>query len=357
MSMYFKLTILVSLSYLSSAVLAEDIVRGERGRKVDRHLTKRAEKGFSGVVFAAKAGEIIISKGYGFANQAEQIPFTSSTVFTVGSLTKQFTGAAILKLEMQNKLRVGDQIGKYFDNVPADKRSMTLHHLLTHSAGLKEGFGRDFEAVNRDQIIELCMESELLWPPGTRYQYSNAGYSLLAAIIELVTGDSYERFVHDELFRPAGMLQTGYRIPEWDPAQMAHGYLESGKDWGTLLDYPWDEDGPYWNLRGNGGLMSTADDLFRWHQALNGTSLLSDEAKAKYFAPHVKQGSLGSKHYGYGWVVAERKDGTKVISHDGSNGIFLADMIRYVDEDLMLLMASNQEAHRAEKLFVLNMLR
>lgn len=339
--------------------LADDVVRGERGRKIDRYMVRQAEKGFSGVVFAAERGEIVVSKGYGLANDAKQIPFSSKTVFTVGSLTKQFTAAAILKLEMQGQLRVSDTIERYFDDVPQDKRSITLHHLLTHSAGLKDAFGDDFAPVTRDKIIQLCMESELLWEPGTQYRYSNAGYSLLGAIVELVTGDTYERFLYEELFKPAGMMATGYQIPKWNKDQMAHGYLDDGTDWGTLLDYRWDDDGPYWNLRANGGIMSTAEDLFRWHQALNGNQILSQEAKRKYFTPHVKEGPRAKTHYGYGWVVVNRKDNTKVLWHDGSNGIFLADMMRFIDEDVMLLLASNRQDHRADqvKLIVLNILR
>ncbi len=353
-----KLTALTLACCLSSLAPAADTVRGARGEKIDRYMTRHAQSGFSGVILAAADDDIIIAKGYGLANDARKIPFTAQTVFTVGSLTKQFTGAAILKLEMQGKLRVTDTIDKFFDDVPEDKRAITLHHLLTHSSGLKPAFGDDFDPVTRDQIIRLCMDSKLLWPPGTQYRYSNAGFSLLGAIIEIVTGDSYERYLHDELFKPAGMMHTGYQIPEWDPDQMAHGYLSGGKDWGTLLDHRWADDGPYWNLRANGGIMSTAEDLLRWHRALGGNKILSDKAKAKYFTPHVKEGPDAESYYGYGWVVVERNDGSKAIWHDGSNGIFFADMIHFTGDNVVLIMASNRQDHDVSlpKLAVVNML-
>ncbi len=303
MSTLSKLTLLAVSFCITPVASAEGIVRGEQGRKIDEYMTRHAKSGFSGVVFAARGGEIIISKGYGLANDAEQIPFATDTVFDIGSVTKQFTGAAIVKLDSQGKLRVTDTIDKYFDDVPDDKRAITLHHLLTHSSGLRDAFGDDYEPVSRDEIVKRAMESKLLWAPGTQYRYSNAGYSLLAAIVELVTGDNYERYLHDELFVPAGMLHTGYQIPQWNPDQLAHGYLEDGEDSGTPIDHPWADDGPYWNLRGNGGILSTAEDMFRWHQALNGNGVLSEEAKAKYFTPYVQEGPRTKTYYGYGWVV------------------------------------------------------
>ncbi len=359
MSTLSKLTLLAVVVCLSCPALCEEIVRGEQGRKIDEYMTRHAKSRFSGVVFAARGGKVIISKGYGLANDAKQIPFAADTVFDIGSVTKQFTGAAIVKLESQGKLQVTDTIDKYFDNVPADKRAITPHQLLTHSSGLRDAFGDDYEPVSRDDIIERALESKLLWAPGTRYRYSNAGYSLLAAIVELVTGDSYERYLHDEIFVPAGMLHTGYQIPQWNPKQLAHGYLEDGEDTGTPIDHPWADDGPYWNLRGNGGILSTAEDLFRWHQALNGNGVLSEEAKAKVFTPYVQEGPRAKTYYGYGWVVGTARDKSKYLWHNGGNGIFFADVSRYLGDDMVLIMASNRQGHAAEvpKLVVLNVLR
>ncbi len=359
MSTFLKLTLLSVIVCWSGVAAAEDVVRGEQGRKIDAYMTRHTKSGFSGVVFAARGGELIISKGYGLADDAKQIPFADDTVFDIGSITKQFTGAAIVKLESQGKLQVTDTIDKYFDIVPADKRQITLHHLLTHSSGLRDAFGDDYEPVSRDEIIKRAMESKLLWAPGTRYRYSNGGYSLLAAIVELVTGNTYDRYLHDALFAPAGMLHTGYQIPELNPDQLAHGYLTDGEDTGTPVDHAWADDGPYWNLRGNGGILSTAEDMFRWHQALNGTEVLPEDAKAKYFAPHVPEGPRAKTHYGYGWVIGTAGDDSTYHWHNGGNGIFFADMSRYLGDDMVLIMASNRKGRSADipKLAVLNILR
>jgi CubicO group peptidase (beta-lactamase class C family) len=185
------------------------------------------------------------------------------------------------------------------------------------------------------------MKSKLRSKPGERYRYSNVGFSLLGGVIEIVTGQSYERYLHDQLFVPAGMNKTGYVIPNWKPEELAHGYLRNGKDWGTMPDKPRDSDGPYWHLRCNGGVLSTVTDMYRWHQALLGETVLPKSAKDKFFTPHIPEGPRGRSHYGYGWVIAKTPRGTTLITHNGGNGIFAADCYRYVDDGVFLFIASN----------------
>ena len=213
---------------------------------------------------------MILAKGYGMANRDKKIRITADTVMCTGSVTKQFTGTAILKLEAQGKLKVTDPITRYFKDVPNDKAGITLHQLLTHSAGFEAELGDDYQKIVRDDFIRLALNSKLRSKPGERYRYSNVGYSLLGAIIEIVTGQSYERYLHDQRFVPTGMMKTGYLLAQWEPNEFPHGYLRDGKDWGTMRDKAWDSDGPYWHLRANGGILSTAGDMYRWHLALLG---------------------------------------------------------------------------------------
>jgi CubicO group peptidase (beta-lactamase class C family) len=173
------------------------VVAGELGTKLDDFLSRLADWGFAGTIVVAKDNQVVLAKGYGLADREKKIPMTTDTVISIGSITKQFTAAAILKLEMEGKLRVTDSIDKYFPNVPEDKKAITLHHLLTHCSGLVSDFGDDFDKVTRDEIIRRAMASKLLWQPGHRYRYSNAGYSLLGAIVEIVSGRPYEAFLHD----------------------------------------------------------------------------------------------------------------------------------------------------------------
>ena len=330
--------LLVLVCFCLSATAAE-IVEGPLGHKLDDHMSSLQHAGFSGVLLVAKEGNIAIAKGYGLANRAKAIPFTSQTVFDIGSVTKQFTAAAIVKLEVQGKLSIDDRLTKFFADVPPDKSEIRIHHLLTHSSGLKGEFGRDYASASRQWLIDQALKSDLLFVPGTGYRYSNAGYSLLAAIIEQVAG-GYEAYLHDSLFLPAGMKQTGYRLADWEPEAVAHGYRRD-TDWGLPTEKNWAEDGPYWNLRGNGGILSTVGDLYRWHQALEGEAILPKAAKEKLFGRHVQEGKAKS-WYGYGWSLSDTPRGTKVVQHNGSNGVFYTDFIRYIDENVVITAASNR---------------
>jgi CubicO group peptidase (beta-lactamase class C family) len=321
--------------------IADGTVRGELARRLDGRMKELEAGGFSGVLLVAKDGGVILAKGYGMADREKKIPVTADTVMCIGSVTKQFTGAAILKLETQGKLRVSDPITRYFKGVPDDKTGITLHHLLTHSAGFEAELGDDYQKIGRDDFIRLALTSKLRSKPGERYRYSNVGYSLLGAVIEIVTGQSYERYVHDQLFVPAGMMKTGYLLPPWAPNELAHGYLRDGKDWGTMRDKPWASDGPYWHLRANGGILSTAGDMYRWHLSLLAETVLPTSAKDKYFKPHVPEGPVGGSHYGYGWVIDRTPRGTRVITHNGGNGVFAADCYRFIDDDVFLFIASS----------------
>jgi CubicO group peptidase (beta-lactamase class C family) len=309
------------------------------GEALDAHMTRLEAYGFSGSLLVAKGGEVVLQKGYGFADADRKMPFTADTAFDIGSITKQFTAAAILKLEMQGKLSVQDPLGKWFDGVPEDKKAITIHHLLTHSSGLEDVFGDDYEEMPRDELVKKALASKLLWAPGTRYRYSNAGYSLLGAIVEKASGKPYETFLHEALWQPAGMTRTGYRLQEKGP--LARG-VQAGKDWGTPLDHAWAPDGPWWNLRANGGVLSTVGDLYKWHQALEGEAILSKEAKAKIFTPYVPEDEEGTSYYGYGWAIFKTPRGTRLIAHDGGNGIFNADFRRYVDEGVVVIIGSNR---------------
>ncbi|MBI3449597.1 MAG: beta-lactamase family protein [Acidobacteria bacterium] len=316
------------------------IVHGHLGARLDTYMTRLAGVGFSGTILVAKDGDVVLSKGYGLADRKRGIPDTEETVISIGSITKQFTAAAILRLEMQGKLKVTDPISKYLPGVPPDKSAITIHHLLTHTAGVDSDYGdSDYEPVSRDEIMKRIWAKPLRSEPGKVHFYANAGYSLLAAIIEIVTGGSYELYLHDNLFIPAGMTKTGYLLPKWDKDAVAIGYRR-GEEWGTILARPFAADGPYWNLRGNGGIHSTVGDMYRWHLALLGETILSKEEKEKLFTPYVPEEGGGS-FYGYGWSIETTPRGTKLVAHNGGNGVFAADFRRYLDENTMYYIASN----------------
>jgi CubicO group peptidase (beta-lactamase class C family) len=342
----FSLAVFFCTAASSGSGSTRDIVKGRLGNQIDGYMQRLEQSGFSGSLLVAKEGEIVFAKGLGLADRAKEIRATSETIFDIGSITKQFTGAAILKLEMMGKLKVPDRITKYFHDVPADKRDITLHHLLTHSAGFRGGLGFDYAEIGRDAYISLAMETDLNRPPGVEYEYSNVGFSLLAAIVEQVSGQSYDAFTREHLFEPAGMLKTGYLLPNWEKEVLARGY-RGDKDWGTPLDHKWDDDGPYWHLRGNGGILSNVHNMYKWHLALEGTKILSEAAKEKYYSPHIPEGHGARSFYGYGWSVMETPRKTTLITHNGGNPYSGADFLRYVDDDVVIIMMSNTNESRA----------
>lgn len=312
---------------------------GNEFARIDNFLSQLQQKGFNGAVLVAD-GDSVFKKGYGFSDKENQTRSTPQTVFDIGSVTKQFTGAAILKLEMQGKLSVADPITKYFDNVPADKQSITIHQLLTHSAGFTQSLGDDYAPLTREDFITKALQSELLFTPGSRYEYSNVGYSLLAAIIEKSSGMTYEQYLNENLFKLAGMNQTGYKLPNWNETDIAAGY-NGDMRWGKPNEKPWGASGPYWNLLGNGGIVSTVEDLYKWHLALLWDKILDGTAKEKYYKRYIEEGPGAGSYYGYGWAIFPTPRNTWLITHNGGNGIFFCDFLRYLDEDVNIIILCN----------------
>ncbi|SFN32294.1 CubicO group peptidase, beta-lactamase class C family [Actinomadura madurae] len=309
-------------------------------RSIARYLDRTLPNGPGGTVVAARGAELAHCKGFGLADRTSGSPASCDTVYDVMSITKQFTAAAIMKLEMMGRLRTTDRIGTVLGPVPADKRGITLHHLLTHKAGLAEGLGDDYEPVSRDGMLGRALKSKLVSRPGTEFHYSNTGFSVLAAIVEKVSGTSYERFLAKHLFAPAGMTQTGYVLPKFSRAQVAVEYDEEGTSQGRPLDHPWAADGPYWYLRGNGGMLSTGRDMFRWHRALLGDTILSADVKARMFEPHARIPGTEAA-YGYGWGVLHTKDG-RVAWHNGGNDWSFASYSRILRDGTMVFWVTNQ---------------
>jgi CubicO group peptidase (beta-lactamase class C family) len=299
-------------------------------------------EGPGGTVLAARGDRIVYCEGFGMADREARIAATCHTVFDVGSITKQFTAAAILKLEAMGKLRVTEPISAYVGPVPADKRGITVHHLLTHTAGFEEALGDDYDPLSRDAMLSGALASTLLSAPGEEFHYSNLGYSVLAAIVEKVSGIGYEQFLAEHLFAPAGMRSTGYVLPRWVHDQVAVEYDADGNGRGRPYEHPWAVDGPHWNLRGNGGILSTARDMFRWHRALSDDTVLPAPAREKFFTPAVPVPD-SDESYAYGWAILDAGEGAgRIAWHDGGNSMSIAGYAWSLQADTMAFWVSNQ---------------
>lgn len=179
----------------------------------------------------------------------------------------------------------------------------------------------------------------LLFAPGKGYSYANANFSLLGAILEKLSGSTYETFLRERLFLPNGMYETGYTLPAWGESRFAQGYEAGGGRWGTFLERPTAADGPHWALRANGGIHTTVYDMLRWARALLTGRVLTPASMQKLWSPYVSEG--GDTFYGYGWSIAKAPDGTKIVTHNGGNGIYFADLAIVPDTGLVVFLMTN----------------
>ena len=316
--------------------------------KINNYLKECEGNGFNGSILVVKNDSIVINKGYGLANKKDSIPNTPETAFDICSVTKQFTGAAIVKLEEEGKLMVNDSLGKYFKNIPSDKKGITIHQLLTHSAGFGHSIGDgDFDHIPEDVFFKELFNTQLRFKPGTSYSYSNLGYSVLGRIIELISGKNYENYLQDELFTPSGMAHTGYLLPDWTNKSIANEYLYNVINKDNHISRYLQEGKIAWTLKANGGINSTQNDMYKWYLALKNNKVLTKTSMDKLTAPHVAEDEEKSSHYGYGWTIYQSSRNTKTITHNGFNGVSYYDFIWFPVEDILILFATNTSTREA----------
>ncbi len=324
------LIMIISASIASANSNAAESV----GQRLADFMHQAAEEGFTGGVAVARGNNLLLRDAYG-----ERVPGTGDavmpdTVSTTGSITKQFTAAAVVLLEQQGALSVTDSLGDWFDDVPADKTSITLHQLLSHQSGLPPAIGPDGERIDNNAWLQRAFAAKLLFPPGDGYEYSNVGFSIAAAIIERASGDNYESFLRRHFFAPLGMQDTGYQLSTDAVERLAHGHNEDGSDWGSVYENFISDDGPGWHLVGNGGIHSTLDDMLRWHRALQDGSILNETSTAKLYGQYAAE--PGGSWYGYGWVTEETPWGATLVTHNGGNPYFFADFLRFPEDDIVI---------------------
>lgn len=331
------------VSALAGLISAPAARGDEVSAKCDEYLAKCVEVNrFQGTVLVGRAGETLLAHGYGWANAEHQVPNTVQTKFRLGSITKQFTAAAILLLAERGKLNVHDPVGKHLADAPPAWAAVTIHHLLSHTSGIPNS--TDFPeyrqtmriAATPDQLIAQFRDKPLQFEPGAQFRYSNSGYVLLGAIIEKASGTTYEAFVRDNICAPLQLQDTGY-----DHAATVLPHRAAGYD--RLSETPTnaefiDMSVPY----SAGALYSTVVDLARWDQALTAGKLLSPESLAQMYSP-VKA------NHAYGWVVQERFQ-RQEISHGGAVNGFAACIARYPQQRVCVVVLSNVAAAPTERM-------
>jgi CubicO group peptidase (beta-lactamase class C family) len=289
---------------------------------------------FNGSVLVAQKGKVLLEKGYGYRNANDKIPHDENSIFQIGSVTKQFTASVILKLQEQKKLNVQDKLSKYFPGYPKGD-SITIEHLLTHTSGIysytddeKLMKGDVAKPSNREKMMALFKDKPLHFSPGTNWEYSNSGYSLLGYIIENVTHKPYEQVVKEYIFTPLGMTHSGFDFTHLANPAKATGYLQLTEK--TAMVAPIVDSSVSFSA---GAIYSTVADLYKWQKGLLENKIISVASKEKAFTP-VKN------KYGYGLFI-DSLYGKRSIAHGGSIHGFNSHLAMIPSDDVCIVLLNN----------------
>jgi CubicO group peptidase (beta-lactamase class C family) len=292
-----------------------------------------------GTAIVVKDGQTVYREAIGMASMELGVPLRPDSILRIGSVTKQFTSAAVMMLVEQGKVGLQDDITKYFADYPTHGKRITVEHLLTHTSGIKSytglpswpaAWGRDFTTT---ALIDFFKNEPMEFEPGEKYSYNNSAYFLLGALIEKATGSPYADFVAQNVFAPLGMTRTRYGDTGPILEGRAQGYARNGS---TFIN------APYLSMSqpgAAGALVSTVDDLAKWDAAVSAGKLLAPASWRRIFTPfRLKSGK--STGYGFGWQIGTF-EGRPVYEHGGGIQGFSAYVIRLPEDHLYVAVLSN----------------
>jgi CubicO group peptidase (beta-lactamase class C family) len=292
-----------------------------------------SNKTFMGSVLVARGNEVLLDKGYGSANLEWNIPNSSTAKFRLGSLTKQFTAASILLLEERGKLKTSDPVKTLMPDAPAAWDKITIYNLLTHTSGIPNFTGfPDYASqepfpTTPEKLVARFRDKPLDFQPGEKWSYSNSGYILLGYLLEKASGESYEKFLQENIFRPLGMKDSGVDSNSAIILRRASGYTP-GKDG--------PQNAGFINMTvpfSAGALYSTTGDLLRWEQGLFGGKLLSAASLTKMTTPFKNDYACG--------LLVRTVNGHKVIDHGGGIEGFNTSLAYYPDDKVTVVVLAN----------------
>ena len=303
---------------------------------IQREMARRNLPSVSVVVL--RNGVIVKQAAYGQARLDPLVAATTATRYRLDSLTKQFTAAAILVLQQQHRLRVEDPISKYLRGAPASWRRIAIRDLLTHTAGFPRDTPSGYNDLAEQErgpegLLQRLYEMTPLTSPGGRFLYSNAGYAILGAIVETVSGQGYGEFLRANLFTPAAMNDTQVDDQNYDDPRLAAGYA-------------WEPASRRWRPRSQansaaaaGSVQSTVIDLAKWERALQGDTILTAASKSQMWTP-VPPGDGDDYEYGFGWFVRPGRAGREIF-HGGSGWGYSTAFHRYPDLGYTIIVLTN----------------
>jgi CubicO group peptidase (beta-lactamase class C family) len=306
--------------------------------KIDRFVSaEMLRQKIPGMAVAVvKSGEVVLAKGYGFANLEHRVPVTTHSIFNSGSIGKQFTAAAIVRIVEQGKLRLDDHIARYLPRTNARWGSITVRHLLTHTSGIPDyedetDMRRDYSERQLTEFVGLLRRRSA---PGDKFEYSNSGYLLLGIIVRTITGQFHADYIRENIFKPLSM-KTARVASDADIVQnRVDGYRMSR---GRILKQEWVSS--TFKKTADGCFHLSLNDLLAWERGVRTRALLKSESWSQIFTPVVL--SSGKAHpYGFAWEI-RRKSGQTVHGHDGSFQGFEAILTRYIEEELTTIALAN----------------
>ena len=336
-----SLTAFTALTALALVTFPFPPAESDPGPAVDSLMAAYAQPGQPGAsIVVIRDGRVAYAKGYGLAEVETNRPVTVATNFRLASLSKQFTATAVMLLEADGKLAYDDSIAALIPELPAYARGVTVRHLLNHTSGLPD-YERFVPDTQTAQVLDreipglIARAADTLFPPGTRYAYSNTGYALLALVVERVSGQRYADFLQARIFRPLAM--TGTLAREEGRAPVPH------RAYGYRVDSTGVRRTDQSNtsaVLGDGGIYSSVADLTKWDAALERHTLVSAQAQLLAWTPPVLPGGA-SAEYGFGWFVDQHR-GTMRLRHHGESRGFTNAILRYPERRLTVVVLTNR---------------
>jgi CubicO group peptidase (beta-lactamase class C family)/tetratricopeptide (TPR) repeat protein len=314
----------------------KDKTKGTIKNKINNLLKWEEKFGFSGAVLVVKDGEIILNKGYGYANKAAGFFNSPKTIFYIASVSKPITALGVMKLVEEERISLSDCVTKYFTNVPENKKAITIEMLLTHTSGLKHTYSCDNIADRSKAIEKILNETPLVAAPGVKYNYSGDNYTLLAAIIEIASGETFETFVAKNVLRPAGIDKQAFTGNMQEEQYNDFASPAKNSPYKSLKDIE-----ATWGRKGRAGMILSVEDLYKLDRALTENKILHQNTVSDILSPKIKSGN--GSNYGYGFSIDKSIRGTKVFGHSGDDdGVgHNVDYLDFPDEKVKIFIASN----------------
>lgn len=338
-----KLTFLIFIAFIIPICFPNSSIGQNFEEQFDEILSEQSFENSPGyAVLIAKNDEVIYRKAFGYADLELNVKLQPEHIFRIGSITKQFTACAILKLEEEGKLLLQDNITKYIEDYPTHGYTITIEHLLTHTSGIKSFTGMkewDSEFHKKDfkpeKLIDFFKKEPMDFAPGEKFSYNNSAYFILGYIIEIVSGKTYEEYLTETFFNPLGLKNTSYENPKIILKNRVSGYqMEENK----LINSEFlSMTQPY----AAGSLLSTVDDLKTWYYAVMNEKIISEKSlKKAHSSFRLNNGKITK--YGYGWFVGEL-EGTQIIHHSGGINGFRSGSIYIPRKKAFIVVLSNQQ--------------